>query len=438
MTKTHTILQRQYATYNTNNNNNGNNNKKITPTFGISFGLPNQGGGGYPVNPHGPNPFVNPYGGAIGSQGVNLGLVSVNPLVSLQVTKDDYGEKVLKPFVNLHVTPNNFLVHKFEDLFAYKKHLVFNKHKHLHYHKPNHYFPYHHPPHHYHHREPHYLHHKPSYHLEHEPSYYEEQPSIEYAGPHHKPSYHLEHPPVHYDGSHHKPSYHIDYSPSEYTGLSNHYDESNYDSPPYDPHSQSSYFENPHNYGSNFDNYDETYNGRNYENHTDSIDGNSILLQYQQKFENGQNNYGDDSSTLNSNSRGGKSLNLYTTSTSSTSFKFPSNRKKRDVTMTKTDNKVKVKLFDKMQLAFLVIVSKKTKKYGFCSVKHHLGMVLDVPKPVGQDMSAAGSHFVQISQMLDISSVVLDTRRASMDGLRTLCMLMATVNLESTHGKLPF
>ncbi|KAI5721064.1 hypothetical protein M8J77_015477 [Diaphorina citri] len=89
---------------------------RIKPTFGVSFGLP-QGGGSYPVNPYGPNPHVNPYGGSFGgSDGLNLGLVNVNPLVSLQVSKDDEGEKVLKPFVNLHLTPNAGLVHKFGSL----------------------------------------------------------------------------------------------------------------------------------------------------------------------------------------------------------------------------------------------------------------------------------------------------------------------------------
>lgn len=108
--------------------------KKVEPTFGVSFGLPNQGGGGYPINPFGPNPLLNPYGSNIGGSGINLGLVSINPLVSVQVTKDDYGKKVIKPLVNLHVTPNDFLVHKLENLFFYKKHALYNKHQHYHHH----------------------------------------------------------------------------------------------------------------------------------------------------------------------------------------------------------------------------------------------------------------------------------------------------------------
>lgn len=87
---------------------------KIRPTFGVSFGLPSGGGGGsYPISPYGPNPSVNPYGHSLGgANGLNLGLVSVNPLLSLQVSKDEFGEKIVKPWVNLHVTPNAGLVHK--------------------------------------------------------------------------------------------------------------------------------------------------------------------------------------------------------------------------------------------------------------------------------------------------------------------------------------
>ncbi|KAK2586802.1 hypothetical protein KPH14_011827 [Odynerus spinipes] len=80
----------------------------VKPTWGVSFGLPQS------------NSPINPFGG-YGAQGINLGLVSVNPLVAVQVTKDDYGEKIVKPFVNLHVTPNPGLVHKLGHLLAHKK-----------------------------------------------------------------------------------------------------------------------------------------------------------------------------------------------------------------------------------------------------------------------------------------------------------------------------
>ena len=74
----------------------------VQPTLGVSFGLPGGGFGNYPLNPLANNPLVNPYGGG----GVPLGPVRVNPLVSLQVGKDDNGNKKFRPLVNFHVTPN--------------------------------------------------------------------------------------------------------------------------------------------------------------------------------------------------------------------------------------------------------------------------------------------------------------------------------------------
>lgn len=112
----------------------------IKPTWGVSFGLP-QGGGSYPVNPYGPNPYPG-YGN--GGNGLDLGLLSVNPLVALQVSKDEYGEKVVKPFVNLHVTPNKGLVHKIGDILAYKKQELLGGHGG--YHPGGHYSPHSYPP----------------------------------------------------------------------------------------------------------------------------------------------------------------------------------------------------------------------------------------------------------------------------------------------------
>ncbi|XP_050073469.1 uncharacterized protein LOC126561398 [Anopheles maculipalpis] len=109
--------------------------KKVVPTFGVSFGLPYPSG--YPLNPYGPHPAPNPYFGSLSANGLNLGLVNVNPLVSLQVTKDEYGDKVLKPLVNLHVTPTENIVHKIGGLLAAKKqniYHVFNQHEHYHSH----------------------------------------------------------------------------------------------------------------------------------------------------------------------------------------------------------------------------------------------------------------------------------------------------------------
>lgn len=139
-------------------------NKKVVPTFGVSFGLPYPSGayGGYPINPFGGNPIPNPHFGAISPNGLNLGLVNVNPLVSFQVSKNEYGEKLLKPLVNLHVTPNENIIQKVGNLFHAKKHGIqqslnnVNYHHHTHqnyppppsiYH-PHHYEEPHHYPHH--------------------------------------------------------------------------------------------------------------------------------------------------------------------------------------------------------------------------------------------------------------------------------------------------
>ena len=57
------------------------------------------------MNPLGTNPVVNPYGGAIGGDGVNFGSFNVNPLVSLQLGKGESGKK-FRPLVNFHITPS--------------------------------------------------------------------------------------------------------------------------------------------------------------------------------------------------------------------------------------------------------------------------------------------------------------------------------------------
>jgi hypothetical protein len=174
---------------------------KLRPTFGVSFGLP--GGGAYPINPFSSYPAINPYGGSVGGGGgVNLGLVSVNPLLSVQVTKDDYGEKVVKPLVNLHVTPNHGFVnkigsfiHKFKGGFGgggyygggYGGGGYYPPGPHLyhhHYHAPPPPPPPIYKPHHYFHSKPSFSHFKPS------PPY---APSYDYPPPHHHyPDYHDE------------------------------------------------------------------------------------------------------------------------------------------------------------------------------------------------------------------------------------------------------
>jgi hypothetical protein len=59
-------------------------------------------------------------------------LINVNPLVSLQVTKSEHGGKLVKPFVNLHVTPNKGIIDTIGGLFYAKKNVL---HKHLHLHR---------------------------------------------------------------------------------------------------------------------------------------------------------------------------------------------------------------------------------------------------------------------------------------------------------------
>ena len=78
----------------------------ILPTLGISFGLPGGAFGSYPVNPLGNNPLVNQFGGPIGGDGVDLGAVNVNPLVSLQLAKNEKGDKIFRPLINFHITPS--------------------------------------------------------------------------------------------------------------------------------------------------------------------------------------------------------------------------------------------------------------------------------------------------------------------------------------------
>ncbi|KAL5292021.1 CLIPA10 family protein [Megaselia abdita] len=114
--------------------------RKVLPTFGVSFGLPYPSGA-YPHNAFGQVPAQNQHFGAISPNGLDLGLINVNPLVSFQVSKTEFGEKVVKPLVNLHVTPNENIIHKVGKLF-HKKPLVHEHyHHHDHYHPEVHYAP---------------------------------------------------------------------------------------------------------------------------------------------------------------------------------------------------------------------------------------------------------------------------------------------------------
>lgn len=178
--------------------NGGNSNKQVQPTFGVSFGLPQPSNGGYPINPFNSNPLYNPYGPALNSGGLNLGLVSVNPLLAVQVTKNDYGEKIVKPFVNLHVTPNEHVVNKLSNIFHEKKLYLLNKHEHYHHFNPHHshHYPIHPKPIYSHIPPPHYSHHGP-------PPVY----SPQYSYNQYKPAYGDIHPYK----THGPPSYNEDY-----------------------------------------------------------------------------------------------------------------------------------------------------------------------------------------------------------------------------------
>ncbi|XP_066594930.1 uncharacterized protein [Prorops nasuta] len=168
----------------------------VKPTWGVSFGLP-QSAGSYPINPYGGGALVNPYPGyGAGGQGLNLGLVSVNPLVAVQVTKDEYGEKVVKPFVNLHVTPNHGLVNKIGNILSYKKQALLGHHG-----PYGHYAPHYYPPGPPYHEKPIFIE-KPIHHYPSKPHY----PSFGGHGYYEKPQHHIHHHNHH--GYYEKPHYH--------------------------------------------------------------------------------------------------------------------------------------------------------------------------------------------------------------------------------------
>ncbi|KAG8286682.1 hypothetical protein J6590_053632 [Homalodisca vitripennis] len=207
---------------------------KLRPTFGVSFGLPS-GGGGYPLNPFSPNPVPNPYYGSVGgNNGLDLGLVSVNPLLSVQVTKDEYGEKVVKPLVNLHVTPNHGLIHKVGHIIHKFKEPYYGGG-----------YPGHPPFHHQHHHQ--HFHAPPPPPIFHKPSYYPFKPygPPTPPRPYYEPyaptynSFRTEESPYRYDNdykaSSYGPAYHeSDFHPSSSYGPTGSYDDgysSNYDGP---------------------------------------------------------------------------------------------------------------------------------------------------------------------------------------------------------------
>ncbi|XP_073968843.1 uncharacterized protein isoform X2 [Rhodnius prolixus] len=170
------------------NEEDGDSGLKLRPTFGVSFGLPS-GAQGYPLNPWSHYPAVNPYGSSVGGPGgVNLGLVSVNPLLSVQVTKDEYGDKVVKPLVNLHVTPNHGLVNKIGSFIHHLKEPYYGhpppylSHHHLHVHKI------------------------PSHHYAHKPTFHPYAPHYSYPSSSYGPSHHYHGPPPSFSHPHYHTS----------------------------------------------------------------------------------------------------------------------------------------------------------------------------------------------------------------------------------------
>lgn len=161
--------------------------------------------GGYPFNTfNGGSPAQNPYFGSISPNGLNLGLVNVNPLVSFQFAKNEYGEKTFKPLVNLHVTPNENIISKVGALFKAKKFGGFgggaNPSLNQHYHTHTHYDGsgnYH----------PHHYDSGPPSHFEGPPHYPPSGPHYPPSGPHFDgPSHYLSSGP-HFEGpTHYSPS----------------------------------------------------------------------------------------------------------------------------------------------------------------------------------------------------------------------------------------
>lgn len=274
--------------------------KRVIPTFGVSFGLPVPAGpsNGYPINPYGSYPLQNPYFGAISSNGLNLGLVNVNPLVSFQVAKNEFGEKLFRPLVNLHVTPNANIVQQVGAYLKAKQHgsggPSYNKHFHSHTHlgsPPEVHHPHHYdgPP------------HLPVHGYNGGPNSFDGPAPNNYDGP---PGAFNHGPPVSSPGYYPSaPNTGYEYAGPNFNGPSPH-DESGYAPagfPPNGPHfnpglspnngygfhgrpGPNGLFRDANNNNDYNDNTDpNNYNGRNYYNDTD--DGqNALLFQYQDLY----------------------------------------------------------------------------------------------------------------------------------------------------------
>lgn len=303
----------------------------------MSFGLPYPTGG-YPFNTfNGNSPAQNPYFGSISPNGLNLGLVNVNPLVSFQFAKNEYGEKTFKPLVNLHVTPNENIINKVGNLFKAKKYgfggggaggygggPAYNQHYHTHQHFDQSSGPYH-------------QHHQhPPHHFESGPSHFSGPPNIHHGPQHYGPP--ISSPPYFENGPSFGPSLGpslgpsfgsslgpapIDYYPS---GYANEYGFSN---PPF--HHDASYHANTNNnIESNLTPAEETalFGGQN-----SNSNGSTVAIDRDASYAGDFANYKQNSvaQTMANAQSHVQNTQQKQKQGSAHSVSFPSNRRKRNV-----------------------------------------------------------------------------------------------------------
>lgn len=222
----------------------------------------------------------------------------MNPLFSLQVTKNELGEKLVKPLVNLHVTPNENIIGKIGNLLLAKKGSLHNHyHHHLHRYPP--------PPSIYHDHD-----HFPSHHIDGPPSFISHHPS--HHGPPPPPPPFISKHPLLIDGPiHHGPPPHLIFS-----------------KPPPPPFLKSGYAKD-----SPFFDGDINPSSIGFRSNNVSFDDFSYQSIYPQNNFNGPNNNGDDIRYA----RGFSNYNTYSlptqapgTSEGSEKVSFPTSRRRRD------------------------------------------------------------------------------------------------------------
>lgn len=273
----------------------------MQPTFGVSFGLP-PGTPNTVSNLHPYNPQLFPFGRAIQGGGINLGIATVNPLLSIQISKNEDGEKVISPLVHFHVTPSQHKINAINQLFDDKKNYLLHKHQHYHMTHPIHPYP---PPQYF----PHYAH-AHAHQLPHpEPPYYTPHYDV---NPHHPPHYESvpDHPPhyerpvysphyAHYEPDHYRQ--HDNYDNGIHEPLRGHYDSDEENGEHYDDEAY------PHSQYRSLHNHDKSANV------TNDVDQGSYANRY------------DYSRSLNLPSKSPGANQGYQT------IRFPDNRRKREV-----------------------------------------------------------------------------------------------------------